>query len=59
MGTQDNDIGNFSISEDEANSDMLNIFSPPERNGSILLRKEQEIRIFTVLEKFVVYAYLC
>ena len=59
MGTQDNGIGNFSISEDEANSDMLNIFSLPERNGSILLRKEQEIRIFTVLEKFVVYAYLC
>ena len=57
MSVQDNSVGNFPISEDEISGGMLNIFSPPEKHHSILSGKETEIRLFTVLERFVAWAY--
>ena len=53
MSHQDNEIGNFSLNEDEIQGTTFDIFTLPERENSILSGKEVEIRLFTVLERFV------
>ena len=55
MSHQDNGIGNFSLNEDEIQGATFNIFTLPERENSILSGKEVEIRLFTVLDRFVRY----
>ena len=53
MSHQDNGIGNFSLNEDEIQGTTFDIFTLPERENSILSGKEVEIRLFTVLDRFV------
>ena len=55
MSHQDNGIGNFSLNEDEIQGTTFDIFTLPERENSILSGKEVEIRLFTVLDRFVRY----
>ena len=53
MSHQDNGIGNFSLNEDEIQGTTFDIFTRAERENSILSGKEIEIRLFTVLDRFV------
>ena len=53
MSHQDNGIGHFSLNEDEIQGTTFDIFTLPERENSILSGKEVEIRLFTVLDRFV------
>ena len=53
MSHQDNGIGYFSVNEAEIQGTIFDIFTLPERENSILSGKEVEIRLFTVLDRFV------
>ena len=47
-------LGNFIINEDEIRGTTLDIFSLPQKENSFISGKEVEIRLFTVLERFVI-----
>ena len=47
-------LGNFIINEDEIRGTTLDIFSLPEKENNFISGKEVEIRLFTVLERFVI-----
>ena len=47
-------IGNFVINEDEIAGTTFDIFSLPEKESNTLWGKEVEIRLLTVLERFVI-----
>ena len=49
--TNQDGLGNFVINEDEISGTSFDIFSLPERNGSVVSGKEVEIRLFTILER--------
>ena len=49
--TNQDGLGNFVINEDEISGTSFDIFSLPERNGSVVSGKEIEIRLFTILER--------
>ena len=46
-------LGNFIVNEDEIKGSTLDIFSIPETENTLISGKEVEIRLFTVLERFV------
>ena len=46
-------LGNFIVNEDEIKGSTLDIFSVPETENTFISGKEVEIRLFTVLERFV------
>ena len=46
-------LGNFIVNEDEIKGSTLDIFSVPETENTLISGKEVEIRLFTVLERFV------
>ena len=46
-------LGNFIVNEDEIKGSTLDIFSVPETEKTFISGKEVEIRLFTVLERFV------
>ena len=46
-------LGNFIVNEDEIKGSTLDIFSVPEIENTLISGKEVEIRLFTVLERFV------
>ena len=48
-------LGNFVVNEDEISGTTFDIFSLPEKESSTLWGKEIEIRLLTVLERFVLY----
>ena len=46
-------LGNFIINEDEIRGTTLDIFNTPEKETSFISGKEVEVRLITVLERFV------
>ncbi len=46
-------LGNFFLNEDEIRGTTLDIFNTPEKETSFISRKEVEVRLITVLERFV------
>ena len=44
----------FIINEDEIRGTTLDIFSLPENENNFISGKQVEIRLFTVLERFVI-----
>ena len=46
-------LGNFIINEDEIRGATLDIFNQPEKETSFISGKEVEVRLITVLERFV------
>jgi hypothetical protein len=46
-------IGNFVVNGNEINDTNFDIFNLPETDNSIFSGKEVEIRLFTVLERYV------
>ena len=46
-------LGNFMINEDEIRGTTLDIFNTPEKETSFISGKEVEVRLITVLERFV------
>ena len=53
MNSQNNGIGNFPESELETEGGMLDIFAPLKKYDLITSGKSTEIRLFTVLERYV------
>ena len=51
-------LGNFMVNDDEVSGTTLDLFSWPERENNILSGKEVEIRLFTVLERYVSCLYI-
>ena len=45
-------IGNFILNEEEITGTFFDIFSLPTKETNMLLGKEIEIRLLTVLERF-------
>lgn len=54
MGSQNNGIGNFPESEVQIEGGMFELFSPLNKYGRIKSEKSTEIRLFTVLERYVI-----
>ncbi len=48
-------IVNFVINEDEIAGTTFDIFNLPEKDSNTLWGKEVEIRLLTVLERYVIY----
>ena len=48
-------LGNFIINEDEIRGTTLDIFNTPEKEISFISGKEVEVRLITVLERFVLF----
>ena len=48
-------LGNFIINEDEIQGTTLDIFNTPENEISFISGKEVEVRLITVLERFVLF----
>ena len=48
-------LGNFIINEDEIRGTTLDIFNTPEKEISFISGKEVEVRLMTVLERFVFF----
>ena len=48
-------LGNFIINEDEIRGTTLDIFNTPEKEISFISGKEVEVRLITVLERFVFF----
>ena len=46
-------LGNFIINEEEIGGTTLDIFNIPEKENTFISGKEVEIRLITVLERFV------
>ena len=46
-------LGNFIINEDEIRGTTLDIFNTPEKETSFISGKEVEVRLITVVERFV------
>ena len=46
-------LGNFVISEDEIESSAFELFELPRKNNDIVSGREVEIRLFTVLDRYV------
>ena len=46
-------LGNFMINEDEIRGTTLDIFNTPEKETSFISGKVVEVRLITVLERFV------
>ena len=53
MSSQNNGIGNFPESDVEIEGGMLDLFSPLKKYDLITSGKSTEIRLFTVLERYV------
>ena len=59
MSAHNNGLGNFPESEIENEFGLLDLFSPVKKYNLITSGKSTEIRLFTVLERFVLcYFYL-
>ena len=54
MGSQNNGIGNFPESEVEIEGGMFDLFSPLKKYNLITSGKSTEIRLFTILERYVI-----
>ena len=50
-------LGNFIINEDEIRGTTLDIFNTPEKESSFISGKEVEVRLITVLERFVHFIF--
>ena len=50
-------LGNFIINEDEIRGTTLDIFNTPEKETSFISGKEVEVRLITVLERFVHFIF--
>ena len=50
-------LGNFIINEDEIRGRTLGIFNTPEKETSFISGKEVEVRLITVLERFVHFLF--
>ena len=50
-------FGNFIINEDEIRGTTLDIFNTPEKETSFISGKEVEVRLITVLERFVHFLF--
>ena len=50
-------LGNFMINEDEIRGTTLDIFNTPEKESSFISGKEVEVRLITVLERFVHFLF--
>ena len=50
-------LGNFMINEDEIRGTTLDIFNTPEKETSFISGKEVEVRLITVLERFVHFLF--
>ena len=50
-------LGNFIINEDEIRGTTLDIFNTPEKEISFISGKEVEVRLITVLERFVHFLF--
>ena len=50
-------LGNFIINEDEIRGTTLDIFNTPEKESSFISGKEVEVRLITVLERFVHFLF--
>ena len=50
-------LGNFIINEDEIRGTTLDIFITPEKETSFISGKEVEVRLITVLERFVQFFF--
>ena len=50
-------LGNFMINEDEIRGTTLDIFNTPEKETSFIPGKEVEVRLITVLERFVHFLF--
>ena len=50
-------LGNFIINEDEIRGTTLDIFNTPEKETSFISGKEVEVRLITVLERFVHFLF--
>ena len=50
-------LGNFILNEDEIRGTTLDIFNTPEKETSFILGKEVEVRLITVLERFVQFFF--
>ena len=48
-------LGNFIINEDEIQGTTLGILNTPEKEISFISGKEVEVRLITVLERFVLF----
>ena len=53
MSSQNNGIGNYPESDAETEGGMLDLFSPLKKYDLITSGKSTEIRLFTVLERYV------
>ena len=51
-------LGNFIINEDEIRGTTLDIFNTPEKETSFISGKEVEVRLITVLERFVHFSLI-
>ena len=54
MGSQNNGIGNFPESEVEIEGGMFDLFSPLKKYDLITSGKSTEIRLFTILERYII-----
>ena len=50
-------LGNFIINEDEIRGTTLDIFNTPEKETTFISGKEVEVRLITVLERFVHFLF--
>ena len=50
-------LGNFIINEDEIRGTTLDIFNTPEKENSFISGKEVEVRLITVLERFLHFLF--
>ena len=50
-------LGNFIINEDEIRGTTLDIFNTTEKETSFISGKEVEVRLITVLERFVHFLF--
>ena len=50
-------LGNFMIKEDEIRETTLDIFNPPDKETSFMSGKEVEVRLITVLERFIHFLF--
>ena len=50
-------LDNFIINEDEIRGTTLDIFNTPEKETSFISGKEVEVRLITVLERFVHFLF--
>ena len=48
-------LGKFIINEDEIRGTTLDIFNTPEKEIRFISGKEVEVRLITVLERFVLF----